>query len=96
MECKMAKITKLSGKQFRKICEDTESFVSKKFSLLKKIDKNVSGAYAFNLIAGILFELKMDNMCIHSMRDLLNDVYEQHLNIEEKILEDAKKKKAIN
>ena len=92
----MAKITKLSEKQFKKICEDTESFVSKKFSLLKKIDEHASGAYAFNLIGGILFELKMDNMCIHSMKDLLNDVYERHLNIEEKILKDAKKKKAIN
>jgi hypothetical protein len=92
----MAKITKLSEKQFKKICEDTESFVSKKFSLIKKIGEHASGGYAFNLIGGILFELKMDNMCIHSMKDLLNDAFEQHINIEEKILKDAKKKKAIN
>ena len=65
-------------------------------NLIKKIDEYASGGYAFNLIGGILYELKMDNMCIHSMKDLLNDVYEQHINIEEKILKDAKKKKAIN
>lgn len=50
---------------------------------------------AYNGISTFLFLLSQNGVCVHAMKDILNDSFDKYIYFEQEILKKAKKQKAI-
>tara|TARA_R100000742_G_C4211456_1_gene37721 strand:- start:97 stop:372 length:276 start_codon:yes stop_codon:yes gene_type:complete len=65
------------------------------FDLFKDTKEKDHTSLAFNGISTFLFLLSNSGICVHAMKDILNDSFDKYIDFEQETLKKAKKQKAI-
>jgi len=72
-----------------------EKLTKFQFNLFNDTKEKDHTSLAFNGISTFLFLLSNSGICIHTMKDILNDSFDHYIKYEQNILKEVKKQKAI-
>ena len=91
-----SKMTKTNNKKAEKLLEETETLIIKQFMKGEKIGETTNIYLILNLMRFLIYAMDKESMCLHRIKDALNDSYKFLINFKKEELKEASKSKVVN